>query len=694
MSAETERTGQAAPANVGGTRLGADLRSRPYELRDTPQQLPPPPHVFVNRSHELTTISDKVGATSDGRATVIVLSGLGGVGKTAAVLRWAHRHLDRFTEGQLYVDLKEYCRSGGVELTEVLGGFLRVLGVREDYVPASFSERAAMFRSRTMTKRLLVVVENADQAAQVRPLIPGSPGSVVLVTSRRKLGGLITEGAEFIDVAPLSVADSEALLTQMLRGHLEPGPRSMTDLAELCGGLPLALCVAGAHLAQRKRWSVPHLVRYLTDDRRRLTRLSYDGEDGVLLMFDAAYRELPGNAKRMYRLLGLHPGSQFALETAAATVAVAAADADELIGVLLASNLLEELGNDRYRFHELVHLHARAMADEDEPAPAREEAVKRLISWYERAAAAADRAIMGEGRWRVTDYQLDPAAPKFDSTSAMNWFSTEQANLLAIINESWRQELFATVWALCESLWAFYYNLKIYSDWLETHRLGVEAAIRCGNDIAQARIRNQLARAYIELRDFESAEEQLSAGVEAARGDMRSEAVILESRGLLYRELNRLEESEANLRQARDLNRRLGSERGVAIQSYQLGDVLVRAGRIDDGLRILDEAMKIAEEIHDELSAAKACIALGNAYHHINRLADARSVLSSAVRTTRNHQQPVKEAQALEALVKVAQQDNDRVLLRTSATRLVQLYEAAGSPRVSAAKGLLAEENP
>jgi tetratricopeptide (TPR) repeat protein len=647
----------------------------------------------VNRSHELTTISDKVEATGGARATVIVLSGLGGVGKTAAVLRWAHRHLDHFTEGQLYVDLKEYRRSGGVELSEVLSGFLRVLGVREDYVPASFPERAAMFRSRTMTKRLLVVVENADQAAQIRPLIPGSAGSVVLVTSRRKLGGLITEGAEFIDVAPLSVPDSEALLTQMLRDHLEPSPRGVTDLAELCGGLPLALCVAGAQLAQRKRWSVPHLVRYLTDDRQRLARLSYDGEDGVRLMFDAAYCELPDAAKRMYRLLGLHPGSRFALEAAAAVAAVTATYADELIGVLLASNLLEELGDDRYRFHDLVHLHARAMADQEETAPARDEAMKRLINWYARAAALADRAVMGEARWREGTHVPEPGDTTFDSPSAMSWFSAEQSNLLAIVNESWHQELFTTVWTLCESLWAFYFNMKIYSDWLETHRLGIAATVRCGNEVAQARMRNQLARAYIELHDFESAEEELARGIEAAGDDMRCRAVVLESRGLLYRELKRYGESEENLRQARELNRRLGSDRGVAIQSYQLGDVLVRAGRVDDGLRALAEAMEIAEEIHDDLSAAKARIALGNAYHHMDRLTEARSVLTSAVRTTRDRQQPVKEAQALEILVKVAQRDNDRVLLHDSAARLVQLYEAAGSPLVAAAKGLLAGEN-
>ena len=356
MSAETDPNGLAARAGFRTAYTRTDGTTRPYSLSDAPRQLPPPPHVFVNRARELSTISDKAGATSGNRATVIVLSGLGGVGKTAAVLRWAHHHLDQFTQGQLYVDLAEYRRRGGVELNEVLGSFLRVLGVREDYVPASFPERAAMYRSRTLAKRLLVVVENADQAAQVRPLIPGSSGSVVLVTSRRRLGGLITEGAEFIDVSPLSASDSALLIAEMLPARSDQ--TGIGDLAELCGGLPLALCVAGAQLTQRRKWSIPQLVRYLTDDRRRLSRLSFEGGDGVRLMFDTAYCDLPEDARRMYRLLGLHPGSHISLEAIAAAAAMAPPAADELLGVLLASNLVEELGGDRYRMHDLVRLYA------------------------------------------------------------------------------------------------------------------------------------------------------------------------------------------------------------------------------------------------------------------------------------------------------------------------------------------------
>ncbi|MDS0139242.1 MULTISPECIES: tetratricopeptide repeat protein [unclassified Amycolatopsis] len=690
MSAEIEPDRLAVPI----TRRTPITRSQaaPYTLRDTPRQLPPAPHLFVNRSHELSAISDKVRKTQDNRAAVIVLTGLGGVGKTAAVLNWAHRHLERFAEGQLYADLADYRRPGGVELSEVLGSFLRVLGVREDYVPSSFPERAAMFRSRTLTRRLLVVLENADLAAQVRPLIPGSGQSVVLVTSRRKLGALITEGAEFIDVAPLTVSDSKLLVTEMVPKLANTDHAAVGDLVKLCGGLPLALCVAGAQLAMRKQWSIPRLIRYLTDEGQRLDRLAFDSEEGVRPMFDAAYGELPDDVKRMYRLLGLHPVPQVSSEAAAATAGLTSEATDELLGVLLSSSLLQEAGEDRYRLHDLVHLHARAMAQRDEPKEAGDAAVGRMIDWYARAAAAADRAVMGEGRWRVSGRKPGESVPRFDKSTAMAWFSAEQSALLAMVQEAWRREIFDTAWWLCESLWAFYYNMKVYSDWLETHRLGITAARRCENRPAEARLRNQLARAFIELRDFESADEQLAAAISVAEGDLRSEAVVLESRGLLFRALRRYGESEDCLRRARDLNCRLGSDRGVVLQTYQLGDLLVQTGRTDDGLRTLTEAMSIAERIDDSMCTAKVGIALGSAYERLERFDDARSVLRSAVQRTRDSRLPVKEAQALEILVKVAQRDNDRDLLRYSAERLVQLYEAAGSPLVNVAKSLLEDE--
>ncbi|MFJ7219433.1 ATP-binding protein [Amycolatopsis sp. NPDC098790] len=689
MSAETEPERLPVPI-THRTRRPAG----PAQLREIPQQLPPPPPLFVNRTSELSTISDKVTGASHGRATVIALSGLGGVGKTAAVLTWAHNYRDRFAEGQLYVNLADYRRPGGVELSEVLGSFLRGLGVREDYVPSSFPERAAMFRSRTLTKRLLVVLENADQAAQVRPLIPGSSASVVLVTSRRKLGGLITEGAEFIDVDPLTAPDGRQLIAEILPALHTDDHACIGDLVRLCGGLPLALCVAGAQLTMRKQWSIPRLIRYLQDDRQRLERLAFEGEDGVRAMFDAAYSELPEGARRLYRLLGLHPGPRFSLETAAAMAGLTTNTADGLLGVLLTSNLVQESGDDRYRFHDLVHLHARTMVERDESTPAVGVAVRLMVEWYARAAAAADRAVMGEGRWRVSDRDRAESDPEFTGQSAMAWFSAEQSNLLAAVHEAWRLEMYETVWMFCESLWAFYYNMKVYSDWVDTHRLGVDGARRCGNRPAEARIRNQLARAFIDLRDFESADEQLAAAISVAQGDLRSEAVVLESRGLLFRALGRFDASEANLRRARDLNHQLGSDRGVVIQTYQLGDMLVQAGRTDDGLRTLTEAMTIAERIQDSMCTAKVGIALGSAYESLARFDDARSVLGSAVLTTRSNQLPVKEAQALEILVKVAQHDNDRELLHDSAERLVQLYEAAGSPLVHVAKSLLDEERP
>ncbi|OKJ95504.1 hypothetical protein AMK34_20890 [Amycolatopsis sp. CB00013] len=623
-----------------------------------------------------------------------MMSGLGGVGKTALALQWAHKHLSLFTGGQLYVDLAAYRRPNGVELAEVLGSFLRALGVSEDYIPISLPERAALFRTRTQARRLLIVIENAEQAAQVRPLIPGSQHSVVLVTSRHKLGGLITEGATFIAVSPLGPSDSTLLVAQMLPVRAgAPEPTAVKELAQLCGGLPIALCIAGAQLAQHRTWSVPRLVRYLNDDHRRLDRLSVDGETGLRRMFDAVYADLPPAAQRMYRLAALHPGRDFAVGIAAAAANTSPDATDDILAILSDANLVEELYEERYRFHDLVRLHAHQTAFRDESGDELDAATRRMISWYFDRTAAADRAILGDGRWRISSYKPISNFEETDPAEPMKWLEVEQTNLVRAVRIAWELEDFEQVWAFCEFLWAYYHSHKVYPDWVETHQLGVQAASKCGNRVAEAKIRNQLARAYIELRDFDSAATQLNAADELATDDLWSQAVVSESLGLLYREQELFDESAEKLKRARVLNEKLGSARGVAIQSYQLGDVLVRAGKASDGLHLLVEALQVARRIEDELSAARVGIAMGRAYEKLDQWNAAQEILDRTAATMRERRQPVKEAQALELLLVVARHGDDRGQFHNYAERLLQLYETTGNPRSTTIRSWLDDED-
>ena len=679
---------------IGEVTIASDAAQSPQ----VPRQLPPPPHNFVNRSSELAILSRLFAdRTHSGRPSVVVLSGTGGVGKTAIGLHWARAHEDRFTDGQLYADLSAYRHRGGVEVGDVLGSFLRAFGVHEHYIPAALAERAAMFRTQTASMRLLLVVDDVDQAAQVRPLLPGSPDSAVIVTSRRRLSGLLMDGAELVELRPLDSADGVSLVAGMVPDRALSGQRqALLDLVALCAGLPIALRVAGARLAVRRTWSVARLVDYLSDDRQRLGRLSVEGEHTVWNVLDGAYRDLPTPVRRLYRILGLHPGPDFGPSMVAAAGGLTPELADERLELLADANLVEDLGTDRYRLHELIRLHARQIAEHDWKPAARERVLRRITEWYLLGAVAADHAVLGPARWRLG--RVDDTAwtaIAFTAASAMEWFETERMNLLAVLRTAAARGWDDVVWQLCEALWAFYHSRKHYADWIEAHQLGVAAATRLGDHAVQARMYNHLARAHLELGDLDQATDELDAAMAAAAssGEPRAEAVVLESLGILRREQGRFDDAIDRFRAARRINETLADQRGIALQSYHLGDVLHRAGRLDEALAELADAQRFACRLGDDMTDARIRIVQGSVYEALDRGADARRVLGAAMTTLRERRQSVKEAQALEVLIAVARRDRDEELFGESARRLAALYEESGSPRATVVRRWLADDD-
>ncbi|MEU5692844.1 ATP-binding protein [Actinosynnema sp. NPDC020468] len=646
-----------------------------------PRQLPPPPHAFVNRSDELCRIARAVTAGSGG-AAIVVLTGLAGVGKTACAVEFGHRNADRFPDGQLFADLDGYRHGGTVAVTDVVAAFLRALGVPWDYLPPSFPERVAQFRSLTARRRLLVVLDGADHAAQVRALVPGSPGSAVIATSRRRLSGLAIDGAHAVALRPLDGEHGASMVARMLTDErAADDPASVRRLVDLCAGLPIALRVVGAELGRLDRWSVARYARHLSDDRQRLRRLSVEGDQHVEHVFDAAYGELPDPAQRLYRLLGLHPGPDFGPGAAAALADRPDEDAEALLGVLRGVNLVEEHAPDRYRFHDLVRLHARGVADRDCPPAEREEARRRVVAWYLLGAAAADHAVLGPARWRLARHPVADWPVAFDGASGKRWLEVERTNLLGAVRLAAELGDDGSAWRFCEALWALYHSLKHHADWIEAHRIGVAAAVRCGHRDAECRLRNQLARAHIELREFDAARAEIALAEGAVVGEGYGLAMVHESRGLLLRAGGHFAEAARAFGVALDVSRRLGDPRAIGIQGYQCGDALVHAVRPAEALPVLDEARGLLADLHDELATARVHIALGRAYEALHRTADARRVLDDAVAVTRHREQPVKEAQALEVLVVIALGEHDDGLLRTSAQRLYQLYREAGNPR-------------
>lgn len=616
---------------------------------------------------------------------LFVLSGMAGVGKSAAAAQWAHANRARFPGGLLHADLVDYRGRRGVGVSDVVSVFLRALGVHEPYIPATRAERIALFRSRTAEQPVLVLLDGVDEPAQARSVVPAAAGSVVIVTSRHRLAGLSIDGAEFIDLAPLTPADSVNLMARMVSAtRIEDDHAAFHQLVSFCAGLPLALRVASAGLAHHRRWPLSRLVRHLSDDAERLDRLALEGEgNSVGRMFDLAYQDLPDDARSLYRVLGTYPGPHFSLAGAAAVAQLEPHDADTRLEALCAANLLEEIDAERFRFHELIALHARKCAETELEPEERENLVRRIVTWFAQGAAAADVTVLG-GRWRLAEPDLSGWKLSFDAAAAMRWLDAERANLLAALRTAATMRWNEIVWRMCDSLWSFYHSRKHYSDWIEVHRLGIAAAQSSGNAVVEAHMRNRLARAHVEMRDFGLAAEQLDLAAALGSPDKRVKAVLMESRGLLYREQQRYPEAVDLFRQLVDEQRASGDERAFVLQSYQLGDVLVRAQHADEAVPVLTAALRALAGLRNEdLTEARVRIVLGTAYRRLRKFRDARVELETAVQVTHDRKQPVKEAQALEELVGVAQAESDGSRFTSAAERLYRLYAEAGNPRCS-----------
>ncbi|MFJ8963871.1 tetratricopeptide repeat protein [Lentzea sp. NPDC102401] len=643
-----------------------------------PQQLPPAPKVFVSRAGELTEL-DRWHEREDHQLLVVV-SGPGGVGKTSLALRWLHDTRDQFPDGQLYVDLGAHTEAAQPD--DVLEWFLGALGV--EVVPPLLPQRQALFRSLTANRSFAILLDNAASAAQVRPLLPASSSCAVVVTSRWRLSPLGMDGARFIEVDPMDLRDSVTLLERVLgEPRLAVEADAARELARLCGGLPIALGVIGARLSRRPRRSLAKEVDELSAENRRLAGLDLGDSTSVRAVLDLSYVDLPPRQARLYRLSSWHPGTSFGVDAAAAMLADDIGEIEDDLDDLVEKNLLVEAGDDRFRFHDLLRLHARGQDDDE-----REDAVLRAVEFYlDKAAGAAMAAIPGRPQVGLRFKSADPDVYG-SRAEALDWLDHESDNLVQALRAADGHGWPDLVWQLAEAMYALFQRRHHYSDWLLTHELAVQAARSCGERTAESRLRNQLAVALRNLGRLDEAVAQVRAVLDLAGDhDLGSRATALVVLGGIYRLRGEYDLALRYLREGVDVETRHGRHRGIGLARRRVGEVLAEMGRLDEAITELTESETLLDNVIDK---ARARMFRSRAILHAGCPDEAARLAEGVLAEVRDAGSPLHVADTFELLGEIAERRGDLVRARDHYGSALACYGESFDPSADRVRDRLA----
>ena len=610
----------------------------PGSRTERPAQLPSDLADFTGRSDLAERLGEALRGT--GAAAVQAVSGAAGAGKTALAVHVAHRVRDTFADGQLYADLKG---SGPApeEPVEVLARLLRDLGLPPEAVPADPQERAARYRSLLAGRRLLVVLDDARDAAQIRPLLPGAGPSRVLVTSRVRLAGL--DGAGRHDLDALDADEAGALFGRIV-GHerVDAEPEVADQVLSACAGLPLALRIAAGRLVSRPDWSVRALADRLADERHRLDELTV-GDLAVRTGFDAAYAALAAPARggavdpaRCLRLLGSTTGPHIGLPAVSALLGVPAEEAAAALEALVDANLLGGAGPQRYRLHGLARAHAVERAHADEAPEARSTAVRGLLAWYLRTAVAAGRHLTADRRG-IPVQLPDPAGPDilFDGRDAATaWLDTELPNLVAAVRQAALLGFDDIAWRLPVAVWEFVALRSGLAEAVELCEFAHAGARRSEDPEAEAYVLTQLVVAH---RRAGCCHEAVFCGRQAlgmwqVLGDPWMRAEVLLGCGAAHRELGRFAESARDLTEALAFYGTRGHPGGECAALLGLGSTYREAGLLAEAAASFEQCLTIIREAdaEDRRAEADALAELGLTYRRLGETRRAAGLLSQA----------------------------------------------------------------
>jgi tetratricopeptide (TPR) repeat protein len=661
-----------------------------------PRQLPGAPRLFVGRTDELAQLSTGLAAENrhDEAVPLMVIGGAGGIGKTSLALHWAHQHIKQFPDGQMYLNLRGFAPSGGpMSSASGVRALLDALGVDPVAVPSTLDAQAALYRSLTYGRRILIVLDNAHDSTQVAPLLPGSPTCTVLVTSRNQLTGLLTtHGARPLTLDVLVGAEARALLVGHLGERATTEPDAVTDLLDPCAGLPLALTIVAARAATHPDLPLPILADELRSVSSRLDALDA-GEltANLRAVFSWSYQDLGTDAARLFALLGLAMGPDISLAAAASLVGLPADHTRALLHELDQIRLVHHDPTGRYRMHDLVRIYAAEQATAQEPNGDVTAARRRLVDFYLHSANTADHILDPQMQPIQIDRPAAGCSPfrPDDRTEALIWFTAEHACLLATQRAMADLALHADVWRLAWVLDSFHLRQGHLHDNRIVWRAALQAANLLADRATMALARRYYGRACARVGDTVTGIEHLAAALVFAEetGDLGGTAHIHYSLAWTWelqgdhqqalthatRALRLFQQWHSPVWEARLLtiagayNARLGHYGPASISCEQalilhrahhdhdgeiealdnLGFIAHQTGDLTTALRNYLNALDLCHQAGHSYAEAGVLTRLGDTYAALNRTADARSAWSRAFTEYRT-QYRVTDAQAIQ----------------------------------------------
>ncbi|WP_328845617.1 tetratricopeptide repeat protein [Streptomyces sp. NBC_00258] len=595
----------------------------PLPQLPVPRQLPPVTARFIDREADRRALNALRTQRPAHAPQVLVVSGLAGIGKTTFAIHWLFEHAGSFPDGQLYADLGGQTTSGEggpVSPAVVLEAFLVALGASS--VPTGLAQRSALWRSMTSGLRLAVLLDSAFTAAQVRPLLLGTPTGLTVVTSRSNLTGLRVDGASVHRLEGLPAESAVELLAVGGGTRVVREPAAAREVVRLCGRLPLTVALASAQLALRPHRSVSALADSLSRGQGAVDTLRVDGEAVMRTALDMSYDILPDESRALYRRMGLLPADRHDLSLLTALAGEegesrdTVATADIAVHALMEANLLEETGPGTYRLHDLVHPHARRLGEELEDPDQHERTLRCFVDWALSTAASAESILAPSHRLPGHDLPTEaaPATPLDGPEGALAWLDTHRNGLMGAVRHSARVGWHFSCWRLTDLMWPLFLRFRPSEMWLEAHRLGLAAARRSGSRQGEGRMLTSGAIGLRNAAQYSEAADWYRQALEMATvdGDIRQQAQAVNGLGHIGLRTHRLDEARDHFEHALRLRESIGYRRGAALSRRRLGETALASGDLATAAQQLRRACTELDSLGETYEATRVLALLGH----------------------------------------------------------------------------------